>query len=252
MEVCYLGKDSGQHRWTVDRLPVFLQATEVNTDMSNYYSNNGFAYPPYDVQPPAPASTGMEEVFLPPTPQREEEPQGPFEHKANSSPCPSPRGPAYEMEPYYPVPELEDASNPNYNSSSTPEEQPMIKVMRTKGPIDGANIYHCVGIMCALLSFILTPLVEVIPMFLWCCLNQDLRHQTRNNIPLHVINFGLTLLLFLAWTFAIVLLGVLSWGVFFAIFILMIPTAVVLIELWISQPTFDDPSLGAKDATEEI
>lgn len=213
--------------------------------MTDYQTSNGigYAYPPYDGQHGATA-TGMEEVFLPPTPQREEEPQGPFADRG--SPCPSPRGPVYEMESYY-TPELRDAADPNYNSSSTPEEQPMIKVMRTKGPIDGANIYHCVGIMCALLSFVLTPLVEVVPMFLWCCLNQDLRHQTRNHVPLHVINFSVTLFLFLVWTFAIVFLGVLSWGVFFAIFILMIPTAVVLIELWISQPSLDNQTIVTQE-----
>jgi hypothetical protein len=160
-----------------------------------------------------------------------------------------PQGPFAGESP--PPPQAYDPYEPNKERSSQPKENQQqngvtyhsdvppgaVVVLRSDGCMDGANLFHIVGIICALLALIITPLVELVPMVMWCCVHRDLRNQTRTNIPLHVVHFFITLIVFCLWIFLITFLSVLSWGIILPAFLIMIPMAIVLVELWISQPT---------------
>lgn len=92
-----------------------------------------------------------------------------------------------------------------------------------------AQLFHFVSIIFVLLSFVLSPLMALVPVILFCFMQQDLRQN--NDKILHIIDFVLTIVVTLCWVAVIVVLAVFTFGIGAILLVFIIPLFILCVQL---------------------
>ena len=124
-------------------------------------------------------------------------------------------------------------ASPSDRGATPPPAQhnqpPRQHVVQQNQSSSGAVAFHCISICCALLSIFLSPLIEIIPMCLFCCFAPALRD--RNNLVLHSVDLTVTMVAFVIWLVFVIIIAVLTFGIGLILLIFLIPYVIVLTQL---------------------
>merc|ERR1712110_400330 len=122
-----------------------------------------------------------------------------------------------------------DVAPPKYRDQEVEPHQGVTMVPDTAprannpNPVNSNNatVFHLVSIMFVLLSLVFSPLLAVVPVVLFCFMQQDLRQN--NNTGLHVIDVTLAIVVTVLWFAFIIVLAVFTFGIGLVLLILLIP-----------------------------
>merc|ERR1712137_70675 len=122
-----------------------------------------------------------------------------------------------------------DVAPPKYRDQEVEPHQGVTMVPDTAprannpNPVNSNNatVFHLVSIMFVLLSLVFSPLLAVVPVVLFCFMQQDLRQN--NNTGLHVIDVTLAMVVTVLWFAFIIVLAVFTFGIGLVLLILLIP-----------------------------
>jgi len=92
---------------------------------------------------------------------------------------------------------------------------------------DSLQMIHVISIICCLLSIILTPLIEIIPMILYCAYRPEEGTKVSRDALFFMDAFVTAFVGFL-WMIVIILIVVATFGIAFPLIIFIIPYFVVL------------------------
>ena len=90
------------------------------------------------------------------------------------------------------------------------------------------TVFHIVSIVCALLSIIITPLIEIIPAVFCVIILVDLRNASSVNNWLNIADFIVVLVCLLIWLALIIAIAVFTFGIGLILLIFCIPYLIVL------------------------
>lgn len=103
-----------------------------------------------------------------------------------------------------------------------------------------AEIFHYISLICCCLSLAITPLIELVPMVIFCVMKNDLYAQTiEKDGLLHKIDLVVTIVATLIVFIILLFLAVFSFGIYAIFMVLLIPYLVVIGELIASRPKVD-------------
>jgi len=104
-----------------------------------------------------------------------------------------------------------------------------VTVVQMQSGID-MQMLHVVSIICCILSLFLSPLIELIPMVLYCVYRPD-RHSTPASRGLLTGDLICTWIVFIIWLVLNLLLTIFSFGILIFLFLFQIPYIFVIIFL---------------------
>ena len=90
------------------------------------------------------------------------------------------------------------------------------------------TVFHIVSIVCALLSILITPLIEIIPAVFCVIILVDLRNASDVNNWLNIADFIVVLVCLLIWLALIIAIAVFTFGIGLVLLIFCIPYLIVL------------------------
>merc|ERR1712032_610566 len=95
--------------------------------------------------------------------------------------------------------------------------------------VNNAQVFHLVSIIFVLLSLVFSPLLALVPVILFCFMQQDLRQN--NDTPLHVIDFVLAVVVTVLWLAFVVVLAVFTFGIGLVFLVFLIPLFILCAQL---------------------
>ena len=101
---------------------------------------------------------------------------------------------------------------------------------------NNAIIFHAVSIICCLLSLVFSPLIEIIPACLICCLGQDLKRASTSFGFLHWLDFFCTFLVAFLYLCLIMVITAFTFGIGLVLLVLLIPYFFVIFGLAATKP----------------
>eukprot|EP00276_Gloeochaete_wittrockiana_P011016 CAMPEP_0184660122 /NCGR_PEP_ID=MMETSP0308-20130426/32537_2 /TAXON_ID=38269 /ORGANISM="Gloeochaete witrockiana, Strain SAG 46.84" /LENGTH=187 /DNA_ID=CAMNT_0027100475 /DNA_START=20 /DNA_END=583 /DNA_ORIENTATION=- len=108
---------------------------------------------------------------------------------------------------------------------------PHVEIINTSPGVD-VRILHSISIVCCLLSLLLSPLIEIIPVILFTVYNQQL-FRPRDIHVVRIITADLitTWVVFIAWIVMTIVFTVMTYGFFAYFFIFLIFYVIVIVQL---------------------
>ena len=97
-------------------------------------------------------------------------------------------------------------------------------------------LLHLFSITFAVLSLELSPLLELVPMIMFCVFATDLKNQPKNLVWLHILDITVTAIVMVLFLATIIVLAVFTFGIGAVLLLLLVPYVVVLIQLFLSWP----------------
>lgn len=101
---------------------------------------------------------------------------------------------------------------------------------------NNAIIFHVVSLICCLLSLVFSPLIEIIPACLICCLAPDLKRASSSLGFLHWIDFFCTCLVAFLYLCLIIVIAVFTFGIGLVLLVFLIPYFFVISGLAATNP----------------
>jgi len=95
---------------------------------------------------------------------------------------------------------------------------------------ESLRMIHVISIICCLLSIILTPLIEIIPMILYCAYRPEEGNRVSRDC-LFFMDYLLTAFVCLLWMIVITIIVVATFGMAYFLLILLVPYLVVMFAL---------------------
>eukprot|EP01096_Ripella_sp_DP13-Kostka_P018298 TRINITY_DN986_c0_g1_i1.p2 TRINITY_DN986_c0_g1~~TRINITY_DN986_c0_g1_i1.p2 ORF type:complete len:211 (-),score=96.83 TRINITY_DN986_c0_g1_i1:83-637(-) len=112
-----------------------------------------------------------------------------------------------------------------------PPHHPHVEIINTT-PLVDTRILHSVSIVCCLLSLLLSPLLEIIPVILFTVYNQQLfRPRDLSVVRIITADLVTTCVVFIAWIVMTIVFTVLTYGFFAYFFIFLIFYVIVIVQL---------------------
>ena len=138
---------------------------------------------------------------------------------------------------FEPIPNSSEKERyPSYDGSPQTETVPPTQA-QVSLTMDGPTVFHLTSICCVIMSFFVSPLIEIVPIVMWCLMKDQIMAQTeREHGQLHkidnislIIGFVLSIIVYLSVT-------ILSLGLLFFTLILPVFYVVVFVQLRKSPP----------------
>eukprot|EP01096_Ripella_sp_DP13-Kostka_P002296 TRINITY_DN130_c0_g1_i1.p1 TRINITY_DN130_c0_g1~~TRINITY_DN130_c0_g1_i1.p1 ORF type:complete len:215 (+),score=96.87 TRINITY_DN130_c0_g1_i1:64-645(+) len=141
--------------------------------------------------------------------------------------------PSYAPAPVYGAP-------PAYGAPGGYQQQPMyggapggygqnVVIVQQQGGMD-MQMMHIISLVCCVLSLFFSPLIELVPMIIYCIYRPE-RHTTAATRGLLTADLIVTWVVFLIWTILNIIITVFSFGLLFWFFFFQIPYVFVLVFL---------------------
>eukprot|EP01094_Clydonella_sp_ATCC50884_P001046 TRINITY_DN1079_c0_g2_i1.p1 TRINITY_DN1079_c0_g2~~TRINITY_DN1079_c0_g2_i1.p1 ORF type:complete len:204 (+),score=71.57 TRINITY_DN1079_c0_g2_i1:343-954(+) len=106
------------------------------------------------------------------------------------------------------------------------------RVITQQRPADEVHmlvtVFHFVSIVCAVLSVLLTPLIEIIPAIFCFIILVDIQHSRMENNVLNVVDFVVTTIAMLLWLAFILVCAVFTFGICLIFLFILLPYFVVM------------------------
>ena len=127
-------------------------------------------------------------------------------------------------------PPFEEPSRSTSQATTSSNGETQVVVLNTTA--NTAEIFHLISILCAVLSLLVFPLIELIPAIMYCLITKEnLRNDKPNALMLHQLDFLVTAICFaIAFAFILVI-GIFTFGIGLIFLVFLIPFVVVLVEL---------------------
>eukprot|EP00276_Gloeochaete_wittrockiana_P008588 CAMPEP_0184645412 /NCGR_PEP_ID=MMETSP0308-20130426/1863_1 /TAXON_ID=38269 /ORGANISM="Gloeochaete witrockiana, Strain SAG 46.84" /LENGTH=197 /DNA_ID=CAMNT_0027074349 /DNA_START=45 /DNA_END=638 /DNA_ORIENTATION=+ len=145
--------------------------------------------------------------------------------------------PSYAPAPAYGAPPMYGAPAPMYGAPMGYQQQPIyggapgahgqnVIVVQQQGGLD-MQMMHIISLVCCVISLFFTPLIELVPMIIYCVYRPD-RHTSAATRGLLTADLIVTWVVFLIWTILNTFITVFSFGFLFWVFFFEIPYVFVL------------------------
>ena len=103
---------------------------------------------------------------------------------------------------------------------------PTVVVVQQQGCMD-MQMMHIVSIVCCVLSLFFTPLIELVPMIIYCVYRPE-RHSSAATSGLLLADLVVTWVVFAIWAILNLIATIFSFGILIFLFLFLIPYVFVL------------------------
>lgn len=131
-----------------------------------------------------------------------------------------------QQQGYSPVGHGGYQQSPSSSPSPSYSHTPTVVVVQQTGCMD-IQAMHIVSIVCCVLSLFFTPLIELVPMIIYCVYRPD-RHSSPATSGLLLADLIVTWVVFAIWAILDLMATIFSFGILVFLFLFLIPYGFVL------------------------